>query len=471
MTEDRKVRSASVKVFLSGIAGTGMSSLAGLFKQKGYQVVGSDVNIYPPVDKILEKMDVKLFSPFHEKNIPKDVDFCIIGNVITRGNPEAEYILNHDIPYYSMAEALYRFFIKGKKSIVAAGTHGKTTIASFVSYLLHFTGREPGFFIGGKPLDFDTNYRVGTGDYFVIEGDEYETSFFDRSSKFLKYHPYYLILSALEYDHLDFFSSESLYLKAFQNLVNQVPSNGLIILNNDYPLDLKAVEKAFTPVVTYGTTNNPDYLVKNLEYKNSRYTFRLKHLTKEIVFTTTLSGRYNAWNLTAGIILGLYLGISAKTLQEAVETFKGVERRLNRINDIGNTLFLEDFAHHPTAIKQVLQSVREAYPHKKLIALFEPRSWSLRRNFFQGRLAASFEDADEIFIKEVYQKEKIPPAERLDVDKIKAELEQKGKKVSVFDDILEIKNFLKNLDYSQENVVVILSNGSFDGLPGFVKEL
>ncbi len=460
-----------MKIFLSGIAGTGMSSLAGLFKQKGYQVMGSDVNFYPPVDKLLEKMNIQLFSPFHEKNIPKDVDFCIIGNIISRGNPEAEYILNHDIPYYSMAEALYRFFIKGKKSIVVAGTHGKTTIASFVSYLLQSTGREPGFFIGGKPLDFDSNYRVGTGDYFVIEGDEYETAFFDRSSKFLKYHPYYLVLSALEYDHLDFFSSESLYLKAFQNLVNQVPSNGLIILNNDFPLNLKAVENAFTPVVTYGTANNPDYLVKNLEYKNSRYTFRLKHLTKEIVFTTPLSGRYNAWNLTAGIILGLYLGISAKTLQEAVETFKGVERRLNQINDIGNTLFLEDFAHHPTAIKQALQSVREAYPHKKLIALFEPRSWSLRRNFFQDRLAASFEDADEIFIKEVYQKEKIPPADRLDVDKIKDQLVQKGKKVTIFDDILEIKNFIKNLDYTQENVVVILSNGSFDGLPGFVKEL
>jgi UDP-N-acetylmuramate: L-alanyl-gamma-D-glutamyl-meso-diaminopimelate ligase len=460
-----------VKVFLSGIAGTGMSSLAGLFKQAGYQVLGSDVNFYPPVDKILEKMKVKVFHPYNEKNIPKDVDFCIIGNIISRGNPEAEYVLNSEIQYYSMAEALYQFFIKGKKSVVVAGTHGKTTIASFVSYLLHFAGMEPGFFIGGKPLDFDSNYRVGTGDYFVIEGDEYETSFFDRSSKFLKYHPYYLILSALEYDHPDFFPSESLYLKAFQNLVNQVPSNGLIILNNDCPLNRKAVEKAFTPVVTYGADNNPDYLVKNIEYKNSRHTFTLKHQSKEITFITPLPGRYNVWNLTTGIILGLHLGIPVKILREAVETFKGVERRLNQINNIGNTLFLEDFAHHPTSIKQVLQSVREAYPHKKLIALFEPRSWSLRRNFFQHRLAASFEDADEIFIKEVYQKEKIPEADRLDVNKIKEELVQKGKKIAVFDDILEIKDFLKKLDYSRENVVVILSNGSFDGLPGFVREL
>jgi UDP-N-acetylmuramate: L-alanyl-gamma-D-glutamyl-meso-diaminopimelate ligase len=460
-----------MNVFLSGIAGTGMSSLAGLFKEKGYRVSGSDTQFYPPVDKILEKMDVQLFSPYNAKNIPGDVDFCVIGNVISRGNPEAEYILDHDIEYYSMAEALYRFFIKGKKSIVAAGAHGKTTIASFLSYLLHYAGLGPGFFIGGKPMNFASNYAVGSGDYFVIEGDEYETSFFDRSSKFLKYHPYYLILSALEYDHLDFFPSEGLYLKAFQNLVNQVPAGGLIISNTDYPMNRQAVEKAFTPVVTYGIENSPAYRIKGIDYKNKRYTFTLRHDSEEFAFSTPLSGRYNIWNLTAGIILGFHLGIPLKTIREAVETFAGVERRLNRINHIGNTLFLEDFAHHPTAIKQVLQSVREAYPHKRLIVLFEPRSWSLRRNFFQDRLAASFMEADEIFFKEVYQKERIPEDRRLDVYKIEEELRQQGKRVTIFDDPQAARDFLKALDYSRENVVVILSNGSFDDIPAFVKEL
>ncbi|NIM16448.1 MAG: hypothetical protein GTO45_40070 [Candidatus Aminicenantes bacterium] len=467
-----------MKVFLSGIAGTGMSSLAGLFKEKGYQVSGSDTQFYPPVDKILEKMKIQLFSPYDAKNIPNDVDFCVIGNIISRGNPEAEYILNNDIDYYSMAEALYKFFIKGKKSIVAAGTHGKTTIASFISYLLYYAGLEPGFFIGGKPMNFASNYAMGSGDYFVIEGDEYETSFFDRSSKFLKYHPYYLILSSLEYDHLDFFPYENLYLKAFQNLVNQVPSTGLLILNTDYPMHHQAVEKAFTPIITYGTdeaksANTPDYLVKNIEYhsNNKHYTFTLKHGTKEFEFSTPLSGRYNAWNLTAGIILGFHLGIPTETIREAVETFEGVERRLIQINHIDNTIFLEDFAHHPTSIKQVLQSIREAYPGKKLIVFFEPRSWSLRRNFFQDRLAACFVDADEIFFKDVYQKERIPEEQRLDIQKIKNELQREGKKVTVFDDPRVARDFLNVLDYSRENVVVILSNGSFDGLPAFVKEL
>ena len=361
-----------MKVFLNGIAGTGMSSLAGLFSQKGYEVLGSDVNFYPPVDKILEKMKAKIFSPYDSKNIPADVDFCVTGNVISRGNPEAEHILNNNIEYYSMAEALYKFFIKGTESIVACGTHGKTTITSFIAHLLHTAGQDPGFFIGGKPENFPSNYAVGGGKYFVSEGDEYETSFFDRSSKFLKYHPLYLILSALEYDHLDFFPDESLYIKSFQNLVNQVPGNGLIILNNDYPMNRQVVEKAFTPVKTYGSETDCDYVIKNIEYDQGSevYSFVLKNGPKEALFKSRIPGRYNLWNLTTGIILGFHLGIAEKTIKAAAESFAGVERRLNIINSVGETIFLEDFAHHPTSIKKVLESVKDSYPGRKIFTLF-----------------------------------------------------------------------------------------------------
>lgn len=468
-----------MKVFLSGIAGTGMSSLAGLFTSKGFDVSGSDTNFYPPVDKILEKMNAQLFNPYAAENIHGDVDFCVIGNIISRGNPEAEAILNQRLDYYSMAEALYKYFIKGKKSIVAAGTHGKTTITSFISYMLQYAGLEPGYFIGGKPLDLDSNYAVGKGDHFVIEGDEYETSFFDRSSKFLKYHADYLILSALEYDHLDFFPDESIYLKAFQNLVNQVPANGLIIMNNDYPMNNEATAKAFTPVKRYGATSNVDYMIKDLQYNkpdisSAAYltpglSFTLQHRSKSMRLTTPMSGKYNAWNLSSGIILALHLGIPEQTICEAVESFNGVERRMNYIKRIENTVFLEDFAHHPTSIKEVLQSIKESNPGKKLVTLFEPRSWSLRRNFFQQRLADSFMDADEIFFKEVFEKEKIPEDQRLDVGKIKRQLQEKGKKVTLFDDFKVIETFLGELNYAEETIVVILSNGSFGGIPGLVK--
>jgi UDP-N-acetylmuramate: L-alanyl-gamma-D-glutamyl-meso-diaminopimelate ligase len=460
-----------MKVFLNGIAGTGMSSLAGLFKQAGYDVSGSDSQFYPPVDQILENMNIKLHSPYAAENIPDDTDFCVIGNIISRGNPEAEHILNKRIDYYSMADALYKFFIKGKKSVVAAGTHGKTTISAFVAYMLHYAGLKPGFFIGGKPLDFDSNYAVGEGDCFVIEGDEYETSFFDRSSKFLKYFPDYLILSALEYDHLDFFPYESIYLKAFQNLVNQAPANGLIIVNNDYPMNHQAIEKAFTPVKTYGETKTSDFCITDLESRGPGYSFTLRQKNKKIDFTTSLSGRYNAWNLASGIILGLHLGIAEQTVRQAVASFQGVERRLNEINRLDNTVFLEDFAHHPTSIKQVLQSIKETYPQKRLSVLFEPRSWSLRRNFFQDRLAESFLDADEIFFKDVFEKERIPADQRLNVAQIEQELKEKNKQVTIFDDFNVIRDFLKQLDPRREQVVVILSNGSFGDIPRFVRTL
>jgi UDP-N-acetylmuramate: L-alanyl-gamma-D-glutamyl-meso-diaminopimelate ligase len=461
-----------MKVFLNGIAGTGMSSLAGLFSEKDCEVAGSDVNFYPPVDEILKKMKVKTFASYKDKNIPRDVDFCVIGNVISRGNPEAEHILNNGIEYYSMAEALYKYFIKGKKSIVVSGTHGKTTISSFIAHLLDCAGENPGFFIGGKPQNFPTNYATGSGKYFVTEGDEYETSFFDRSSKFLKYHPRYLILSALEYDHLDFFPDESLYIKSFQNLINQVPGNGLIILNNDYPMNRKVVEKAFTPIITYGI-NDAGYIIKNIvsDRQSGGYAFVLKNESKEAKFSTGITGRYNLWNMAAGIILGFHLGIPEKTIRQAVESFQGVERRLNIINRVGETIFLEDFAHHPTSIKNVLQSLKESFPGRKIISLFEPRSWSLRRNFFQDRLAASFSDCDEIVIKEVYQKEKIPLSERLDVNAIKKELEEQGKKVLIVENGKKIENYLLGLNFDETNLIVILSNGSFDNIPAFVKNI
>jgi UDP-N-acetylmuramate: L-alanyl-gamma-D-glutamyl-meso-diaminopimelate ligase len=288
----------------------------------------------------------------------------------------------------------------------------------------------------------------------------------------LKYHPLYLILSALEYDHIDFFPDENLYIKSFQNLVNQVPGNGLIILNRDYPMNRQVVEKALTPILTYGI-NDCDYVLHNISYdpRSGYYRFILKNGSKEAAFTSKIPGRYNLWNETAGIILGFRLGIPEKTIRQAVESFAGVERRLNIINRVGETIFLEDFAHHPTSIKNVLQSLKESFPEKRIITLFEPRSWSLRRNFFQDRLSESFLDCHEIIIKEVFQKEKIPGPERLDVHRIKQELEQQGKTVKVIEHGKEIEDYLLQLDYSRENLVVILSNGSFDNIPAFVKHL
>ncbi len=411
-----------------------------------------------------------LFRGYSEKNIPADVELCVIGNVICRGNPEAETILNQGLEYCSMAEALYRFFIAGHTSIVVAGSHGKTTIASFAAHLLQRAELQPGFFIGGKPLNFAANQQPAAGSYFISEGDEYDTAFFDRSPKFLKYRPRLLILSALEHDHLDLYPEERQYLKVFRDLVDLVPANGLIILNRDFPLGLKAVERSLAPVLTYGE-GEAALRVSAVQRENDGYAFTLQRDGRPFHFRTHLPGRYQILNLCAGIALGLHLGITETRIAEAVESFRGVERRLALIQRAGRTVFIEDFAHHPTAIAWTLESLREFYPGQRLLAVWEPRSWSLRRNFFQSRLPASFAAADEVAIMDVFEKEKIPPGERLDVAALRTELKTRGKEVSFFADYDALKQFLAGLDLCQPRVVALLSNGSFGGIPQFVRTL
>jgi UDP-N-acetylmuramate: L-alanyl-gamma-D-glutamyl-meso-diaminopimelate ligase len=458
------------KVFLCGIAGTGMSALAGLFKEKGYAVYGSDNRFYPPVDRLLKDLDVTLFEGFAADNIPENVDFCVIGNAVSRGNPEAEAILDRRLEYFSMAEALQRFFIRGKRSLVVAGSHGKTTTASFVAHLLDAAGLSPGFFIGGKPVDFPANYRLGAGDYFVSEGDEYETAFFDRSAKFFKYRPELLLITALEHDHIDFYRTADSYLNSFQNLVNQVPGNGRIIVNGDYEMARRAVSRAFTPVIFYGGPGS-DHEITDLRPCLGGYDFSLAVGGGVRRFHTQLTGPYNAWNLAAGILLAHELGLPPDVVEIAVATFQGVERRLQLLGKVQETVFLSDFAHHPTAIAQVLGGLPDSFPGRRIIAVFEPRSWSLRRNFFQDRLADALSHADEIVIKDVFEKEKIPQDERLSLDSLRAGLEARGKKVHVCADYEEIKAWVGALDLASRQVVILLSNGDVRDFSDWVNHL
>ncbi|MEN8155289.1 MAG: Mur ligase family protein, partial [Acidobacteriota bacterium] len=452
------------KIFLSGIAGTGMSSLAGLFSELGYDVSGSDINFYPPVDTILKNLDIKIFNSFNEDNIPPDVMLCVIGNIISRGNPEAEYILNNKLEYLSMAEALYRYFIKKKRSVVVAGTHGKTTISSFVSFLFNNAGLKPGYFIGGKPENLGSNFSTGEGgEYFISEGDEYETSFFDRSSKFLKYFPELLILTALEYDHIDYFRSEEDYIYAFSNLVNQVPSKGLIISNSDYGMNNRVTEKSLTKVLTYGE-KDADYLISEIIPDKTGYGFTLKYKGEKMVFRSNLMGRFDIWNITAGVIAGISAGIRLQVIKDSVSSFKGVERRLNKLAEIKNTIIFEDFAHHPTSIGAVLKSIRELFPKRRIITFLEPGSWSLKNKFFENKLIKSISYSNEIYIKYPERFGKVPESSRIDFERIKKVAVKSGKKAELFYDIAGFKDLLNRIDMSEDQIIMVLSNGRFDGL-------
>ncbi len=457
-------------VYFCGIAGTGMSALAGLFKEAGWRVFGSDSRFYPPVDSLLAGLGATLFQGFAAANIPAGVDLCVIGNAISRGNPEAEFILDRRLEYLSMAEALQRFFIHGRRSIVVAGSHGKTTTASFVAHMLDVAGLRPGFFIGGKPGNFAANYRLAAGDFFVSEGDEYETAFFDRSAKFFKYRPELLLLTALEHDHIDFYSSEESYLQSFRNLVNQVPGAGRIIVNGDYGMARRAVERAFTPVIFYGGAGCACE-ISGLAPARGGYDFTLAGAGRQRRFHSPLPGPYNVWNLAAGILLADELGLPPAAVDKALATFNGVDRRLALLGTAQATVFLSDFAHHPTAIAGVLGGLPDTYPGHRIVAVFEPRSWSLRRNFFQDRLADALAGADEIVIKDVFEKEKIPAGERLSVDALSAALRDRGKTVRVCADFPEIQQHIGSLDRACPQVVILLSNGDVRSYSDWVKTL
>ncbi len=330
--------------------------------------------------------------------------------------------------------------------------------------------RDPGYFIGGKPINLGSNYSKGKGGYFISEGDEYETSFFDRSSKFLKYFPDILIISSLEYDHLDFFRTETDYSSAFRNLVNQVPSKGLIIFNSDYKMTGHVVEGSISTKISYGT-ENCDYIVGDIHPDQEGISFSLKGKDKELLFRTPLHGEYNVFNLSAGIIAGINAGIPMGTIRDAVNGFNGVERRLRKIGEKENTVLYEDFAHHPTSVREVLKSLKTLYPKNTLTAFFEPASWSLKNRYFEKQLIDSLSEADEVLIKVPGKMGKVPENERINIDLIVESLNLAGTKCSLTKNISDYATFLKNISHIDYRTIVILSNGSFDSLPSIAGEL
>jgi len=462
----------SLVVHLSGIAGSGMSSLAGLFCARGDRVSGSDTAFHPPVKDVLAAMPAVLHQGYAADHIPRDVDLCVVGNIVSRGNPEAEAILNRHLPYTSMARALYDCFIHGKRSIVVAGTHGKTTTSAFIAFMLSLAGRKPGYFIGGRPFDLPAGYSPGQGEDFVSEGDEYETAFFDRSSKFLKYHPDILVLTPCEYDHVDFFPDEGAYRAAFANLVNQVPSEGRIIFCTDFEMNHQVVRRAFTPLTGYGAAGNPDLTLQAASCRpGGGVRFTLQIGNREMKLESPLAGVYNAGNLAAGVAVGMYLDIPWEVIFEAVSRFQGVDRRLRRLNRVGESHFYEDFAHHPTSLAGMLDSLRKMHPRHRLICLFEPRSRSLTRGDFQARLVESLSRADDVVIRRVAPAGKAPAEKRLDEERLAADLENRGCKAFVAPDNDVVKEWVLHLDFSQPVVLVAASNGAFGGIPQWLANL
>ena len=453
-------------IHLIGICGTAMASLAGLLREQGFLVTGSDQHVYPPMSDFLKSLDIPILDGYASKNLSPPPDLVIVGNVVTRTNPEAIECARLMIPYLSLPEALRHFAMKGKKSIVISGTHGKTTTTSLAAWILEQAGMDPSFMVGGIPSNFHMNFKAGRGPYFVIEGDEYDTAFFDKVPKFLHYNPNIVILTSIEFDHADIYEDLDHVIDSFRRLIDLIPIQGLLIANGDDPIVLEESKKAKCPVITYGLEKQADWNAESTLVQGGGSVVSVRRDgRKGMTLETLLYGRHNLANLLSTLVLSDYLGIREKELAAAVKSFEGVSRRQEIKGEKRGILVIDDFAHHPTAVAETVHAVKEKYSGRRLLAVFEPRSNTSRRNVFQERYLSSFDHADLILIPEPSMLEKIAPSERFSSWSLVGGLKDRGLEAIYLPNTDQLLEEIVG-QAKQGDVILIMSNGSFDNLVG-----
>lgn len=452
-------------VHLLGIGGAAMAPVAGMLKERGFHVTGTDVNVYPPASTLLRSLGILWNEGYREENLAPAPDLVVVGNAISRGNAELERVLDEKSPYCSMPQLLEEYFIPGHDSLVIAGTHGKTTTTAMTAWIFHTAGRRPDFLIGGVAPNFgDKSYGLGGGREFIIEGDEYDTAFFDKAPKFLHYHPDELILTSLEYDHADIYPDLASIALQFRRLVNLVPRRGRILIWGE-SRELKDVAaKAFCRVEAFGLTEDCDWFAGDLAWQDDATEFRVAHLGKEIgKFRLPMAGRHNVLDALAAIALARGRGVEIEAIQRALATFQSVRKRMEIKGDADGVLVVEDFAHHPTAIRLTLEAARTRWPGKKIWAAVEPRSNTMRRKVFEHALPEALAIADAILFGPVNRAQMLGEDERLSPESISASLRARGRESRAFDSAEAIAEYLA-LKASAGDLVLVMSNGGFDGL-------
>jgi UDP-N-acetylmuramate: L-alanyl-gamma-D-glutamyl-meso-diaminopimelate ligase len=441
-----------------------MASLAGLLKQRGFKVTGSDAAAYPPMSDFLASMAIPVAQPYAEANLKPRPDFVVVGNAISRGNVELEYILDERILLRSLPDTLYDLFLRTREPIVVAGTHGKTTTTSMLAWIFQTAGKDPSFLIGGIAENFGSSFALRQGQHFILEGDEYDTAFFDKGPKFLHYFPQSVILTSVEFDHADIYPDLAAVKTAFKRLVNLVPRRGKIIA---YDADVNVDEclaKAFTPVERYGMRKGSHWRIAKLQLTPGRTTWSVLREGKNWAdFEFPLAGEYNVLNATAAAALAAHYGIEPAAIAEALKTFRSVKRRLEVKAEIDGITIIDDFAHHPTAIAATLHALRARYPGSRLWAIFEPRSNTLRRKVLQKELVSSLALADQVVITSIFNPAAVPEEERLSTSAVIAGLKRHGRRARELADADAIvASVVPELESG--DVVAILSNGGFGGI-------
>ncbi|MGV7220352.1 MAG: UDP-N-acetylmuramate:L-alanyl-gamma-D-glutamyl-meso-diaminopimelate ligase [Nitrospinales bacterium] len=451
-------------IYLVAICGTGMASLAGLLKEAGFNVTGSDNSIYPPMSLLLENNGITIKPGYKKENITDEIDLVVIGNAISKNNEEAQTIFEKGIPYISFPQALARFFLEGRKPLVVAGTHGKTTTSSLLSWLFYSAGKNPGFMIGGWLKGFDSNYRHPDGEYFIVEGDEYDTAFFDKGPKFLHYLPHAAILTGVEFDHADIFRDLDHIKSAFGDFLDCIDPSGFLLVEHSDANSKDLLPHVKGTVETYGFSAEADWSIQSYSREGEYGCFSLSHGGSLIGnFRVAMIGKHNALNAAATTAMALKCGLTKEQVASALETFPGIKRRQEIFGIKNGVTVIDDFAHHPTAIQFTIEAVREAYPDGNVWAVFEPRSATARRNIFNETLPKSFIGADKVIIAGLFAPEKIAPGERLDPEYIVQQIIKLNIEARFIADTNKIVDTIAQESHAGD-VVLIMSSGGFDGI-------
>ena len=458
-----------LKVYFIGIGGVGMGALAGLFKEMGADICGSEASsIYPPMSDLLEEISPRIYIGYNPGWIRKeDPDLVIVGNVVRKENPEILEVLSERRPYLSLPEALYAYFIAGRKSLVVAGTHGKTTTSALLGYVLERLGADPVFWLGGLLRDRGRNFRFGEGEYIVLEGDEYDTAFFDKRPKFVHYAPYGAILTSVEFDHADIYPSFDALRQAFFDFVHLIPEEGVLLYSDDPGVE-EIARTCKARRISYGKKGELSLLRREVSLKPLGQRVWYRRGKKEGEFFIPLLGEHNALNALAVLGLLWELGFAPEEVKDHLASFPGTRRRQEVLLE-EPFLIMDDFAHHPTAVKVTLQALREAWPKRRLLACFEPRTNTSRRKVFQKDYVSALSLADMIFLKPPPQLEKVPPEERLDLKQLARDLKARGIEAQVFPGARDLLAALKK-HLHPEDIVIFMSNGPFDHLPARLVE-
>jgi len=438
-----------------------MGSVAAALRERGFTVTGSDANIYPPMSTFLAKKGIALTEGYRAENIPTDADVIVIGNAMTRGNPEVEAVLNLRLYYLALPEVLKQFFLRSRKNLVVTGTHGKTTTASLLAWIMKSAGLEPSYMIGGIPKNLGQGACFNDSKYFVIEGDEYDTAFFDKRSKFIHYLPELLIVNNIEFDHADIFPDLDAIKLTFRRLINIVPQNGMLLLNGDDPNCVEVAQKSLAPIVEVGFSKNCARRIRDVSYLpgSSQFTLEAER------FAVPLIGEFNVRNAAMAISAAEFYQVPVDKIRTALASFQGVSRRQEIRGEVRGVKVIDDFGHHPTAITETLTALRQRYPGHRIWAIFEPRSNTTRRAIFQRELPDALGLADGVFLSEVARLDQIPVEERLRPEVVIETIAATGKPAFYEKNADAILHRLVPL-LQERDIVVVFSNGGFDGIHG-----